>query len=294
MSIRNVTWYAVQVNRHSINVLMDKVDKTSHDVNNLYNLTTSLATSISFHQLIRHIRSVLANLHDSLSHIRTVSTHTMDYINAATLGTLSPHILHVMDLQKMLIHIDKTLPSTLHLPVSSDDTLHFYRYLHTHVLIGIKQFLLLIDVPNQDRSHQIIIYKIFTLDIPHGNFTAHYDITTKYLGITKDETMAVELSSYQFQICQAANGQFCTIPTPFQPLANLPTCVSALYVRNSASTTSRCSLQIRKTLDVSIPSQIAPTVWILMTALSTPASTITLICPGKLQHSLKWRNPFTY
>ena len=47
----------------SINVLMDKVDEAVHDVNNLYNLTTSLATSLSYHQLILHLRSVLANLH---------------------------------------------------------------------------------------------------------------------------------------------------------------------------------------------------------------------------------------
>ena len=45
ISILNVTRYAVQVNRHSINVLMDKMDETSQDANNLYNLTTSLATS---------------------------------------------------------------------------------------------------------------------------------------------------------------------------------------------------------------------------------------------------------
>ena len=135
VSIINVTQYAVQVNRHSINVLMNKVDETSHDINNLYNLTTSLATSISFHQLILYIRSMFANLRDSLSYIRMVSTHTMDYINAATSGTLSPHILPVIDLQKMLLHIEETLPLMLHLPLSSDDTLHFYSHLHTHVLI---------------------------------------------------------------------------------------------------------------------------------------------------------------
>ena len=35
ISILNVTRYAAQVNRHSLNVLMDKVDETSHNVNNL-------------------------------------------------------------------------------------------------------------------------------------------------------------------------------------------------------------------------------------------------------------------
>ena len=139
ISILNITRYAAQVNRHSINILMDVAEATSHDINNLYNLTTSLASSINFHQLILHIRSVFAHLCDSLNYIQTVSAHTMDYINAATSGTLSPHILPVMYLQKMLLHISDTLPPTLHLHVSPDDTLHFYRYLHTHILIKDKQ-----------------------------------------------------------------------------------------------------------------------------------------------------------
>ena len=101
----------------------------------------------------------------------------MDYIDAATSGILSLHILSVIKLQKMLLHMEETLPLMLHLPVSSDDTLHFYRYLHTHILTANKQFLLLIDVPIQDRSQKIMIYEVFTLNIPHGNFTAHYDMT---------------------------------------------------------------------------------------------------------------------
>ena len=291
ISILNITWYASQFNRHSINILMDTAKATSHDINNLYNLSTSLATSISFHQLILHIRSVFANLHDSLNCIQTVSAHTMDYINAATSGTLSPHILPIMDLQKMLLHIWDALPSTLHLPVSPDDTLHFYRYLHTHVLIENKQFLLLIDVPIQDRSWQITIHEVLTLGIPHGNFSAYYDIDTKYLGITKDAVMVVELSTTQFWVCQEANGQFCSITTPFQPLANPPSCIAALYARSTADITSQCSLQIRKASDINLPMQISPDVWILTTPLSTPASTIMLICPEKAIETIIIRKP---
>ena len=57
----NVTRYATQVNRHSVNTLMDAARATSYDINNLYNLTTLLTTSINFQQLILHIRSVFAN-----------------------------------------------------------------------------------------------------------------------------------------------------------------------------------------------------------------------------------------
>ena len=63
-----------------------------------------------------------------------------------------------------------------------------------HVLIANKQFLLLTDVPIRDRLQQLTIYKIFTLDIPHSNFTACYDINTQYLRITQEETLAVEIS----------------------------------------------------------------------------------------------------
>ena len=124
-----------------------------------------------------------------------VSTHTMDYIDATTSGILSPHILPVMDLQKMLQHIADILPPTLHLPILPEDTLHFYRYPCTHVLIENKQFLLLIDIPIQDRAHQITVHQVFTLDIPHGNYSACYDINTRYFRVTTDATMGVELST---------------------------------------------------------------------------------------------------
>ena len=64
----------------------------------------------------------------------------MEYIDAAMSGTLSPHVLPVIDLQRILQHIADTLPPTLHLLISPEDTLHFYRYLHTHILIREQSF----------------------------------------------------------------------------------------------------------------------------------------------------------
>ena len=115
----------------------------------------------------------------------------------------------------MLQHIDDTLPPTLHLPISPEDTLHFYRCLYTHILIENKQFLLLIDVPIQDRSRQITIHQIITLDIPQGNYSACYDVDTKYLGTTKDATMAVEVSTTQFQPAKKQMVNFAASPDPF-------------------------------------------------------------------------------
>ena len=84
-----------------------------------------------------------------------------------------------------------------------------------------------------------------------------------------------------FKTCQQANGQFCYISTPFQPLANPPTCIAALYAKSKTSITSKCSLQLHKTSTTALPTQITPAVWILTTPTTTPVDTITLICPEK-------------
>ena len=83
-----------------------------------------------------------------MKYLCTISTDTMDYIDAATSGMLSPHVLPVADLQQMLKHIAATLPLTLHLPILPMDTLHFYRYLCAHVLIEKQTILITIRYPH--------------------------------------------------------------------------------------------------------------------------------------------------
>ena len=92
--------------------------KDTSGVTALYNITHSLYSSLSYQQIVLHTLSILANLWDSLYYIREIALHTMDYIDATTTGILSPHVLPVEDLREMLKHIEETLPSTTHLPIS--------------------------------------------------------------------------------------------------------------------------------------------------------------------------------
>ena len=193
ISILNVTKYATLVNRQHINIVMNAVERTHQEITTLYNITHSLYGSLSYQQIILHICFILANLRDSLYYMREVAMHAIDYIDAATTGILPPHVLPVEDFRKMLLHIEETLSSTLHLPISSEDALYFYRYLWTHVLIAGEQILLLIDVPIQDHAQQFEIFEVFNLAIPHRNFSACYNINNRYLGIMHDETKVMEI-----------------------------------------------------------------------------------------------------
>ena len=217
--------------------------------------------------------------------------HTMHYIDATTTGILSPHVLPEDDLRKMLLHNGEALPSTMHVPVSSEDTLHFYRYLCTHILIADKQFLLLIDVPIQDHAQQLEIYEVFNLAISHRNFSAHYNINSKFQGITYDETKVVEILDQEFSVCKKVNRQFCNINAPLQPLANPSSCITAIYTKNKAGIETRCSLQIRNANSVSIPTRIAPNVWILTSVPSVVLMGRTLICPEEAHRFIKTQTP---
>ena len=103
--------------------------------------------------------------------------------------------------------------------------------------------------------------------------------------------MGVELSTTQFQTCQQANGQFCHISTPFQLLANPPTCLTALYTKSKTGIAYKCSSQIHKTTTTNLPAQITPDVWKLTTPTTAPINTMILICPEKPMETIPIQQP---
>ena len=195
---------------------------------------------------------------------------------------LSPDILLVgKNSRGMLRHIELQLPSIMHLPIWSDDTLHFYWYLKTRVLVADGWFLLLIDVPIQDRVQQLQMYEIFNLPVPHGDISAHYKIDNKYIGITYNETQAVMITEQHYSTCLHANGQFCKIDAPFQTLTNPQSCIMASYTKNNQEIEAQCSLSIFHTPPAFPPILITSNMWISVWTPTMQGSAITMICPDK-------------
>ena len=73
-----------------------------------------------------YMHTILAYLRDSFTYIMQVAIHIIDYVDAANTNVLSPDILPVEDLRNVLRNTESELPSTMYLPISSDNTLHFY------------------------------------------------------------------------------------------------------------------------------------------------------------------------
>ena len=147
---------------------MVALQRSNEDLDRLFNITETLMNYIRYQQMYIYMCTILAYLRDSHIYMRQVTIPMMDYVAAATTNVLSPYILPVEDLRNMLRLIESELPSMMHLPISSDNTLLFYWYLNTHVLIADGKFLLLIDMPIQNRAQQLQIYKVFTMDTSHS------------------------------------------------------------------------------------------------------------------------------
>ena len=136
---------------------MDFLQRSHENLDRLFNITEVLIPCIGYQQMSIYMCTILAYLRASFTYMRQIAIHTMDYVDAATINVLSPDILPVEELRNMLRDIELELPSMMHLPISLDNTLHFYQYLSTHVLIAYRQFLLLNDVPIQNKARHLQI-----------------------------------------------------------------------------------------------------------------------------------------
>ena len=260
---------------------MKELTKSSEDIRALFDITNQLATQVQVQNIVLHLRAMLANLRDCLHFMKELANHILEYIDTATTGTLTPHLIPVPDLQKMLYQIESELPPNMHLPIPSSDPLHFYRYLQTHVLVEENQFLLLIDIPIQDRAQQIQIYQIINLPVPVGNYSMRYTMDNKYVGVTYDRTKAMDIPEDQLKLCKEANGQFCPLTTPLQPLMNPPSCVAALYTKNSREIDRLCELTTKTQPELYLPIPLVSNVWAIISSPFKQQLPVTVICPTK-------------
>ena len=262
---------------------LEGIMKSNKDIRALFNITNQLATQVQVQNIVLHLRAMLANLRDCLQFMKQLAKYVLEYIDTATTSTLTPHL--------MLYQIESELPPNMHLPIPSSGPLHFYRYLQTHVLVEENQFLLLIDLPIQDRAQLIQIYQIINLPVPVGNYSMRYTMETKYLGVTYDRTKAMDIPEEQFKLCKEANRQFCPLLTPLQPLTNPPSRVAALYTKNSRQINRLRELTTKAQPEIYLPIPLAPNVWAIISSPFKQQPLVTVICSTKPAASIHISTP---
>ena len=93
--------------------------------------------------------------------------------------------------------------------------------------------------------------------------SAEYKVDYKYIGVTYDETKAVSITDLQYRACQHADGQFCRINVPFQPLTNPTSCVTTLYAKNYQAIKEQHSSVICHMPHTYVPIAVTSNLWII-------------------------------
>ena len=91
-----------------------------------------------------------------------------------------------------------------------------------------------------------------------------YTMDNKYLGVTYDRTKVMDIPEDQFKLCEEANGQFCPLTIPLQPLTNPPLCVAALYTKNSREIDHLCELTTKTQPELYLPIPLTSKVWAII------------------------------
>ena len=82
----------------------------NEDISTLFNITDVLTQHLRYQQMYTYAHTILAYIRDSLTYMRQVAIHTMDYVNAASTSILSLNILPVEELRNMFRQIE-SLPT---------------------------------------------------------------------------------------------------------------------------------------------------------------------------------------
>ena len=173
----------------------------------------------------------------------------------------------------------------MHLTISSDNTLHFYQYLNIHVIIAYGQFLLLIDVPIQNRGQQLQIYEVFSLPVPCSNLPAEYKVNYKYIGVTHDEQRQLPSQVYSTDPLSMPMDSC----TGYMHHSNpSQTCHDVLlpYILKWSAIKEQCSLVISHMSHTYVPIAFTSNLLIIASNPQTWGPTMTIICSDKATNTL--------
>ena len=283
ISILNVTRHATQVNRQHINILMDTMEKTYQDITTLYNITHSLYSSISTtHQI--HLGQppgfIMLHARNSPSHHGLYQCS--HYRNILTTYSTCPRFEEDAE-----VHWGYTPFQDAPTNLLWKQTTFLQISMHPHLICRWTIPLINRCANTWSYTTNRNLWSFQLLNTSHKLLIMLWHIENRYLAIILDETSTTEISDNQFNMFKKANGQFCILNAPLLPLANPSTCLSSLYSKGKNSIQKRCSLQVNKANSISIPTSIAPNVWIITSSTAAAPAGIMLICPGEASRVLR-------
>ena len=198
----------------------------------------------------------LANFQVSVSQLR----HRVNIIRDALTGLQ-------INLDILYHHFSALVDSKL-TPESKTDlsVYRYYKMIKFQVTMEQELMLGVMQIPLVDINAEFRLYKIYNLPVPlpEAKLQVQYDLSVKYLAITKGDQYVTFPTEHEIMGCQLTVGALCELNTALLPTLNLNSCEFALYKRARDQVIKNCRVRtspLRRDHAISLE----PNYWVVVT-----------------------------
>ncbi len=282
LTLLNKTNSEVIDNRKAINHLAVSMKSLDDHIVDIFNhLETDIEPMILNQQittkLLNSLRLVSDLIKTSLSSIETVQSIMHEVLQ----GRLPSSLVLPRTLKNILLQIQKELPTGFSLPADPRSMITWYfNNLATTLLPDNGKFHVLTLVPLIQGDALYSLYKIVSVPSPHINqqISAEYIVEGPYIATSATGGKYIILTSIEAERCVNSEVGYCTFTNPVSSVAHMPTCASALFMRDVSLIKQMCRVALTKTIQYPHVKYLLESKWLIST--SDPL-TIHITCTNR-------------
>ena len=237
----------VQINRNAINQLVNATTLINRKLTVLYNdVTKVLNPELEYIQLSSRVANVFHVVSSSLRATSFALQQLFNQVVQALYSTLSPSLAPPKLLSRILQNVEQRLPSGLALPFHISQIRSFYKSLVTTILPGTGGFQVVTVLPIVHSQSVYEIYTTATVPVPQLQYklAANYKLEARHFAISQDRSKYILLSEKEYEHCKVSKMAYCSVKSPSFSVKGAPTCVIALFLKDSALIDQVCTKQL--------------------------------------------------
>ena len=167
LSILNISQVQISENRQSINKLSISINNIQERIYNVSQILEKQVVQLEeFKQLYLQLDLIIEDAKRTVNNAQMYMEHLQLQLNMLSLGDLSPSVITIQSLKRLLLEMKSKLPHHLTLPNDPDRELWKYQSLTFTTILDRGMFLVDVSVSLLDRDNKFEIYNVINSQLP--------------------------------------------------------------------------------------------------------------------------------
>ena len=232
--------------------------------------TKILFTLTNFQVSVSQLRHRVNIIRDALTGLQINLDILYHHFSVLVDSKLTPDMIPPTQLMTILNEVKEDIRGHPRLVLPEEPTdlsvYKYYKMIKFQVTMEQELMLGVMQIPLVDINAEFRLYKIYNLPVPlpEAKIQVQYDLSVKYLAITKGDQYVTFPTEHEIMGCQLTAGALCELNTALFPTLNLNSCEFALYKRAHDQVIKNCRVRtspLRRDHAISLE----PNYWVVVT-----------------------------